>query len=145
MDKLSGKAAELTRAEWRELGFYYVSHDGEQKWELHGSKSGLFNLSELLRNFANDNREYGDHEHLLPHWYFTLTASDAFAIDARGISGTPEQLRNFATYFNGKVLSSANSSTVCVSKEIFNTDYSIEFTVHGDNFDPSSKDPQLQG
>lgn len=143
MDKLSGKAADLTRAEWRELGFYYVSHEGEKNWELHGSKNGLLKLCALIKKFADENRVYGDHEHLLPHWYLTLTAINSFTIDERGIGGTPEQLRNFANFFQSKVFSSKVGSTDSVSKETFSTDYSIEYTVQGDNFDPSSQDPQL--
>jgi len=97
----------------------------------------------LIKKFADENRVYGDHEHLLPHWYLTLTAIDSFTIDERGIGGTPEQLRNFANFFQSKVFSSKVGSTDSVSKETFSTDYSIEYTVQGDNFDPSSQDPQL--
>ena len=143
MNKLSGNAADLTRAEWCELGFYYVSLEGEKKWELHGSKHGLLKLCALVNKFADENREYGDHQHLLPHWYLALTAIDSFTIDERGIGGTPEQLRNFANFFQNKVFSAKVGSTDSVSKETFSTDYSIEYTVQGDNFDPSSQDPQL--
>ena len=143
MNKLSGKAAELTRQEWRDLGFYYISSTEQQKWILHGSKVGLLNLCKLVEEFAAKNHPLGEHDHLLPHWYLTLTSCDTFSINSRGISGTPKQLNEFAKIFTKSVQNSSKGTTSLLSKDVFSSEYAIEYTVHGDNYDPSSKDPQL--
>lgn len=143
MDKLSGKAAELTRQEWRDLGFHYVSNTEKQKWILHGSKSGLLNLCKLIEEFAARILQFGEHEHLMPHWYLTLTSSDSFSINSRGISGTPEQLNQFSKIFSQSVQASDLEITSCLPKEVFDSEYAIEYTVHGESYDPSSQDPQL--
>ncbi|MBT1449790.1 hypothetical protein KJ365_02775 [Glaciecola sp. XM2] len=143
MNKLSDKIADLTREEWKNLGFYYISDQANEKWELHGSRTGLSNLCNLLRKFASENREYGDHEHLMPHWYLTFTSLEDFSINKRDIGGKPEQLMRFANFFEKEVSDCRQGATVTVPKDAFNTDYEITFTVHRDNFDPSSKDPQL--
>ena len=112
MNKLSGKAAELTRQEWRDLGFYYISSTEQQKWILHGSKVGLLNLCKLVEEFAAKNHPLGEHDHLLPHWYLTLTSCDTFSINSRGISGTPKQLNEFAKIFTKSVQNSSKGTDV---------------------------------
>lgn len=143
MDKLSGKVAEQTREEWRELGFYYISSEEQKTWTLHGSRKGLLNLSRLVKEFASLDLPFGTHKHLMPHWYLTLTSDDNFTVNSRGISGTPRQLNEFAEIFSKRVQQSSLGVSEYISAKILSSDYSIEFMVHGDSFDPSSKDPQL--
>ncbi len=143
MNKLSGKAAELTKSEWRDLGFYYISHEDKRTWELHGSQKGLINLCSLLREFADADYKLCHHEHLLPHWYLTITLTDSFAINERGIEGTSRQLNEFADTLEHEFSEAVIHVISTISKCAYETEYKIEYTVHGDDFDPSLKDPQL--
>ena len=91
MERLSGRVAEVTRQEWRDLGFYYLSDDNTCEWHLYGSREGLLRLSEMLERYAADpmHAPSPEHKHLGPHCYFTLTNGPGPRLDGRGIWGQP--------------------------------------------------------
>jgi len=144
MDKLSKKVAELTRAEWRELGFYYITNDSSEKWELYGSKDGFANFVSILRNFSRREQEYGEHEHLLPHWYLTLTFEPSANITKRGISGKKDDFDKLASYLES-LLECSTAGTLIKLHECFEAVcYSMHLHVQAELFDPAILDPQLQ-
>lgn len=89
MEPLSALAAEATRQDWRELGFFYPSDDFGQVWHLHGSREGLGKFADRLESCArsSDVALNRGHEHLGPHCYLALTAWTHADIDRSGIRG----------------------------------------------------------
>lgn len=144
MNKLSGKVADLTRQEWQELGFFYDIDEDDSRWDLHGSKSGLLNLPKEIRAFTNKSEVYGEHEHLLPHWYLTISYDEVADINKRGIQGKKADLLALADYLEKTISSSTEKSTIEAHLCITPTNFKMLLHVHGDSFDPSSLDPQLQ-
>src|SRR4051812_33238841 len=113
MEKLSALATEATRKEWRDLGFYYISDDIAKEGHLHGNASGLLNFVRSLESYAGNPANAGEseHEHLGPHMYLTLTTWPTAKLDARGVSGQPNDLLRLAGYLR-KELEIASSGQV---------------------------------
>ncbi|TKB45295.1 Imm32 family immunity protein [Thalassotalea mangrovi] len=144
MDKLSGKLAELTSNEWRELGFFYTINETQSEWVLTGSKLGLKNFSDLLHQFSLKEESHGDHFHIEPHWYLTLTSSDEPMIDKRGVWGRPSDFSALAKLISDKLeISSPNDSIVIKNEYAPKAEYSLVIHVKKQDFDPATLDPQL--
>ena len=146
MEKLSGRIAEMTRQEWRDLGVYYISNDEERVWHLHGSKSCLLQFAALLERYgANPARAaVSEHEHLGPHWYLTLTNYPEARLDGRGIWGQPADFERLARLLRDAVSRASPGQTCKVREEYVPTaEYDLILHVETDSFDPSTLDPQL--
>lgn len=144
MEKLSGKVAEMTALEWKELGFFYSSDDVKKRWDLYGSLSGLAKLSEELSNFIKRDEKFGEHEHLLPHWYLTIEYDEAPDISKRGIVGRKHDLLKLRDYLNSISNNLSPQSCISIHSCFEKTSYEMYFHIENDDFDPSSMDWQLQ-
>jgi hypothetical protein len=148
MDKLSPKVAEMTRREWRDLGFFYYSDDDAREWQLTGSKEGLLRFAGCLDAYATDPQfaDQSEHDHFGPHMYLkVMTWLDA-GIDGRSIHGTQEDIQRLATLVRRKLSVAHAGETVAVGREyVADAEYKIVFHVKEDGFDPASEDPQLAG
>jgi hypothetical protein len=147
MEKLSGRAAEMTRQEWRELGVYYTSDDNAEEWHLHGSKSGLVRLAKTLVRFAgNPNQALSEHAHLGPHSYLTLTTWTEPRLDDRGIWGQPNDFDRLASILLDLLGSSSPGQTRCIREQFASSaQYTLVLHLESESFDPASLDPQLAG
>jgi hypothetical protein len=147
MEKLSGRVAEITRQEWRELGVHYSSDDNTKEWHLHGSKSGLIRFAKKLEWFArNQNRALSEHVHLGPHSYLTLTTWPEPRLDDRGIWGQPDDFDRLADIFVGVLDSSSPRQTHCIREQFASSaQYILVLHIEAESFDPASLDPQLAG
>ena len=67
-----------------------------------------------------------------------------FDINGREISGKHEQRDEFSNKLRKCAHNPAHNVNNGFTKEVFNSEYEMEFTVHGDSYDPSSNKPQLQ-
>jgi len=144
MDKLTGKVAEMTRKEWRDLGFFYVSSESNKAWSLHGSQNGLLNLAGEIRTFCGKNEIFGEHEHLLPHWYLTLTFDEHLDINGRGIQGRKSDFLALASNIEKVLFDCKIGDTIDVSEFIDNSSYKMVLSICEAKFDPSTLDPQLE-
>jgi hypothetical protein len=70
----SDSVNEMTRSEWRELGFFYERDDEARAWRLVGSGGGLGGFCSLLEQYASDPRmaRTSEHEHYGPYAYLKL-------------------------------------------------------------------------
>lgn len=144
MKKLSGKVAEMTREEWRGLGFFYSSDDNEKRWDLYGSQSGIARLTEEISTFISRDEIFGKHEHLLPHWYLTIEYDEVPDINKRGIVGRKVDLLKVREYLNSLQNNALTQSCVAIHSCFDQTTYKMYFHIEQDDFDPSSMDWQLQ-
>ncbi|MBH0014336.1 hypothetical protein I6F66_19895 [Pseudoalteromonas sp. NZS100_1] len=143
MNKLSPKLAEMTREEWRELGFYYIIDDDSKAWNLYGSVDGLSNfITEILKFTARDEVK-GEHEHLLPHWYLTLQYDDGFDICERGILASKIELLIFIDILKQLLLKAKVGEIIGLHNHVKSASYRMYLHVKGADFDPSKLDPQL--
>lgn len=134
---------EHTREDWRDLGFYYDFDKVERRWRLIGTRSGLSNLAELIRTFANKcrARSVGEHEHLGPYSYFTLVLADAPAITDYGVFGRSDDLLQLATVLDDRVFANGPGQTIVIDAEYSNENEAVlELVIKEDGFDPSSAD-----
>ncbi|WP_423201100.1 Imm32 family immunity protein [Corticibacter populi] len=148
MEKLSEPLAERTRQEWRDFGFYYISDAEALEWHLHGSKSGLLGLAEALDSYAGNssNAVPSEHEHLGPHWYFTLTTWPESRLDGRGIWGQPRDFERLASLLR-EILDVATTGHTYIIRDQYvpSAEYALVLHIQQDSFDPASMDPQLAG
>ena len=146
MKTLSTLAAQATRHEWRELGFYYRSNEQEQAWHLHGSRVGLLKFADRLEDYARSSAHIrpSEHEHLGPHRYLTLITWPEPRIDNRGVWGSSADFQRLATMIREACRSAASGQT-CRIRERYAEDaaYALLLHFHSDEFDPASLDPQL--
>src|SRR5690606_3316522 len=146
MERLSGPAAEMTRQEWREFGFYYISNDEKREWHLYGSISGLRGLVDALSRYAANprNADQAEHEHLGPHFYLTLTTWPEPRLDGRGIWGQPRDFERLAHLLR-ETLDVATAGQTSVIREHYtpSAEYALTLHIQPTSFDPSSLDPQL--
>lgn len=148
MDKLSPKVAEMTRREWRDLGFFYSSDDEAREWRLTGSKEGLLRFADSLDAYATDPRfaDQSEHNHFGPHMYLKVMTWPDAGIDGRSIHGTQEDLRRLAVLVRQKLSAAHAGEAVSVGSDYAaNAEYKIVFRVKEQDFDPASEDPQLAG
>ena len=148
MEKLSDRAADMTRQEWRDFGLYYISDKNSKEWHLHGSKSGLLGFTKILDSYAANatNVVQSEHEHLGPHMYLTLTTWPSARLDDRGVWGPPQDIHRLASQLND-ALASARPGQMLQVKEQYTpaAEYALCLHVEQDSFDPASLDPQLGG
>lgn len=148
MAELSPKVAEMTRREWRDLGFFYFSDDDAREWQLTGSRHGLLRFADRLDAYAADPRffDQSEHDHFGPHMYLKIMTWPEAGIDGRSIHGTQEDIRRLAALVREKLSSARAGEVVSVCREyVADAEYRIVFRVREDSFDPAGEDPQLAG
>lgn len=146
MEPLSALAAESTRRDWRELGFFYLSDYFGQVWHLHGSLEGLGKFADRLESYAHssDAALNRGHDHLGPHCYLALTAWTHADIDKSGIRGQACDFERMAGLVRDACASVEPGQTLRVREQFgTQTAYALILHVHADEFDPASLDPLL--
>ena len=136
---------QITKEEWRELGFYYDFDEriSVNQWRLYGSKAGLGRLVELLHTYISSprNAEVSAHEHYGPYWYFEITTWHEPMISAHCIAGTLKDLKFFAELISAKLDAALPGQTFEISNEYGKSNTTtLRLFVMADDFDPISLD-----
>lgn len=140
------RTKEQTRAEWRELGFFYDRDDDEKEWLLVGSRTGLLRLSELLRAYvANPRNEMkSEHEHYGPYMYLEVMTWPEPGMDGHAIHGPLDALGRLAILVEQKVAGLKPGERVKIRDEFArHADYRLVLQLQSDGFDPASMDAGL--
>jgi len=139
---------EMTRSEWRELGFFYDRDDEVKEWRLVGSRAGLFRFRDLLLAYTEDprNEMKSEHEHYGPYMYLEVMTWPEPGMDDNAIHGSLDDLRRLAAIVEEKLQNVKPGGTIRIQDEFAeDCEYSLTFLVREDEFDPASADPALQG
>lgn len=101
---MSGKIKELTKQEWRELGFYYERDDDEKLWKFVASKNEISLFVSLLNAFSNEFKELTEfeHEHYGPYFYLKIMLLDCPGINKNCIYGSYSDMIKLANLIEEK-------------------------------------------
>jgi hypothetical protein len=138
---------QVTREEWRELGFFYDFDKENSRWRLIGSRGGLLKFRDILNAYADDsrNQQISEHEHYGPYFYLKLMTWEGAEITENAICGTPSDFRRLAKIVENKLNACSAGSTFTIGDEYAEGNLAmIEFEVCEEGFDPASADTLLQ-
>jgi hypothetical protein len=138
---------ELTRRQWRDLGFYYA-HDAAPRpaWRIVGPLAGLaaFHAALLAYVAGPSHAAIGEHDHFGPYWYLKVMTSRAPGIDAHSIQGTLDDLRRLTGLVANAVEGAKPGDEIAIGHEyVEKRIYELVLDVREDGFDPASADPEL--
>jgi hypothetical protein len=142
----SDAANEMTRKEWRELGFFYDRNDQQKEWRLIGSRSGLLRFRDALLEYAEDssNDYQSEHEHYGPYWYLEIMTWPEPGFDDHAIHGSLADLKRLAVIIENRLATARVGDSVCIRDEFAaNTPYALILELREDGFDPAQADPML--
>jgi hypothetical protein len=146
--KMDSRAKEHTRAEWRELGFFYDRNDAAKEWVLVGSRSGLLRFAQLLHRYVADPRNAlkSEHEHYGPYMYLEVMTWPEAGMDDHSIHGSTADLKRLALLVEGRVATMGPTTVARIRDEYTaGSNYSLVLHLRPDDFDPSSQDANLTG
>src|SRR5262245_24216448 len=135
-----------TRAEWRELGFYYERDDASRVWLLIGSRAGLLRFKDALSRYAADPRNAGisEHGHFGPYMYLKVMTWPEPGFDGDAIRGPMPELARLANLIEVRLVAAAPGSVTQIRDEFaLNSPYSLVLDLREDGFDPATADPAL--
>ena len=133
-----------TRAEWRELGFFYVLDHSRGRWILRGSARGIEKFASMLRAYAANprNEMISEHDHLGPYMYLEVITALEPDISPHGISGSLADLGRFAEIIEQGVASTKMGESFAVQHDYApKAECSLEVAVEAEDFDPPTADP----
>lgn len=134
---------EVTRREWRELGFYYERDDEAKEWLIVGTKQGLARFASQLRRFASDpkNDSPSEHEHFGPYMYLEVGTWHQAEITDHWIAGPVKDLLRLAALIDKRVQESMVGQRIALRSEFSPTSpYEIALEIRDDGFDPALAD-----
>ena len=135
---------QLTREEWRDLGFYYEHREG--RWVFVGAPSGPQGFPRLLRAYAEDPRKVvpSEHEHYGPYMYLKVVTSDAPRIGEDAIRGSLPDLTRLADLFEQRLRIHGPGSSFEIDHDYGPRNTStVRVEVRPEGFDPAAADPLL--
>ena len=90
---------EMTRQEWRKLGFFYDFDDTPGEWRLRGSRAGLANFVRIVRYYAacSLSGQVSEHIHLGPYSYLKIGTAERAEITSKWIAGPLGSLSELAS------------------------------------------------
>lgn len=137
---------ESTRAEWRDLGFFYDRDDQSREWLIVGSRAGLRRFAAILRAYAADptNAMTSEHEHYAPYMHLELMTWTEPGIDGHAIFGSLNELKRLASLVEARAARLRPGMSVRIREEYAQTSpYALVLQMREDSFDPASADPCL--
>jgi len=144
--EMSRKLRDITKEDWRILGFHYVRDDTAKKWVFTASRRGLEQLCFVLMDFARDpdNSRVGAHVHIGPYEYLTVMTTDSFRIERNRICGTRAELAALSDKIASDLNDGEESTVIRLSDAMLDaSEYSIELRIMEYGYDPARADPQL--
>ena len=137
---------QVTRDEWRQLGFFYDYDEHTMSWRFIGSRDGLLRFVGILESYASNprNDELSEHEHYGPYLYLTLITSQEPEITDSAICGTLTDFQRLAELIRRKLDSSVAGTTFAIGDEYrAGSTERLHFEVREEGFDPASADRLL--
>jgi hypothetical protein len=137
---------QMTRREWRELGFFYDRDDEAKVWKLIGSRSGLLQFRDALLEYAaNSSNDYeSEHEHLGPYSYLEIMTWPEAGFDEHAIRGSLPDLERLATFIEARLAEAQPGQIIRIQSEFAaNSPYALIMEVREDGFDPAEADHLL--
>ena len=146
--KLSPSEAtnQATRAEWRELGFFYELKSSPACWRIVGSIEGLSNFPLILHLYTQDSRNQtlSEHAHYGPYMYLKVETAESPEIDNRSIRGSLSDLLRLRNLVAEHLQQAQRGGSFVVGHEYSElVTHPLHFEVREDDFDPASADSQL--
>lgn len=134
---------EVTRREWRELGFYYERDDVAKEWRLLGSTGGLRRFAKALQDYAADprNEALSEHEHFGPYQYLEVGTWTSPEITQHWIAGPLSAIRHLGLTLQAQLNVVSFGGSICL-RTIFapHSPYEFVLQVQADSFDPAEAD-----
>ena len=138
---------EVTREEWRKLGFYYTQDDPPREaWRIVGSLLGLAVFHMLLVRYVEDprNAKLSEHEHYGPYSYLKIMTSVHAGLDRLSIHGTVADLARLAGLVQAALDRAEPGEVIALGNDyVEGTPYELLLDVRSADFDPASEDPEL--
>src|SRR5438876_675626 len=137
----SKETNEHTKLEWNKLGFCYDRDDKKLSWQIIGSKNGILKFCKLLEDYSNDksNQNVSEDEHFGPYSYLKFMTWDKPKIFKKEICGRLNDFKVLSEIIKKKLEDSKDNFEV--DEEYSNdNDYSINFVIKDENFEPASED-----
>jgi hypothetical protein len=137
---------EMTRREWRELGFFYDLDKHRKEWQLVGSRSGLFRFPDFLLEYVAKPRHetLSEHDHYGPYSYLKVLTWSEPGIDGNAIYGTLADLRRLASIIQAKLQDAQPGSVLRIQNEFADgCEYCLVLDCRDEGFDPASADAEL--
>jgi len=145
---MSSTMTELTRSEWRDLGFFYESDEAAKEWVLTGSRAGLLRFAQLLHRYVADPRNAmkSEHEHYGPYSYLEVMTWPEAGMDHHSIHGPLADLKRLALLVEARVSTMVAGAVTRIREEFApDSPYALVLKLRPDGFDPSSEDASLTG
>jgi hypothetical protein len=135
---------ELTKEEWRELGFFYDQDHAARCWRLVGSRSGLLNFATLLDDYVADERNetLSEHDHFGPYWYLKIVTWSEPLITEDDVRGTLVDLKGLSALTKKRLENVSPGDVFEIDKEYSEkNEFKLRFEVRDEVFDPADEDP----
>jgi hypothetical protein len=148
---MTEKLINITKEDWRKLGFYYERDDVNKKWILIGSKNGLENFCIILDRYVENRRNMriGEHEHIGPYSYLIIMTSKVFNVTSDHICGSLEDLKKLNIILKTEIrniLDQELPTNKLIEDNFVNgNNYMIELRLMEYGYDPATADTQLWG
>jgi hypothetical protein len=140
----SAEINEVTRREWRELGFFYDCIDSAKEWRIVGSKEQLRRFGKILRDYVADSRNQviSEHEHYGPYMYLEVGTWTSAEITDHWIAGPLDKLLELAEAIESRI-EKANVGDEIKLRDTFSpsSPYELVLEVKAESFDPALADP----
>jgi len=143
---MTSKVKDITKEEWRQLGFYYDRDDTEKYWTLSGSPTGLKNFTAALRAYTNKPAvaNISEHEHFGPYMYLKVMTWHEPGISRDSIHGASDDLRSLAHLVELASTESNIGQTISIGKNFHeNCEYDLRIQVVEYGADVAAMDRQL--
>ncbi len=133
----------LTRAEWRELGFFYDLDSAAKVWWIVGTRTGLLRFVHLLREYvANPARHaLSEHDHYGPYMYLEIGTWTRPEINDHWIAGTVTDLARLADLAEQAVSGLSPGGTAEIGNSFApDSGWRLELICRDEGFDPAAAD-----
>lgn len=136
----------ITKEDWRSLGYYFECDDINKKWIFVGSKNGLGYFNLYLEQYIHNpkNKAYSEHDHLGPYQNLRILTNAEAKITDSCISGTLDDFDRLKNLIKAKLVEAEINSKFIIDEEFSSyNDYILEFKIMDYGFDPATADKQL--
>lgn len=143
---MSEKLKNITKEDWRKLGFYYERDDEKNKWVFIGSKYGLEDFCIILDNYSTNtkNTQVGEHAHFGPYEYLKIMTSTSFKVTADSICGHLNDLKRLSVRLKKEIEDSEIGAIKLLESDFFQvSEYRLELRIMEYGYDPAKADSQL--
>jgi hypothetical protein len=137
---------DVTRREWRNLGFFYDRDDQAKTWKLVGSRSGSLKFGDALLAYATNegNAKESEHEHYGPYGYLEIMTWREAGFDDQAIRGSLPELERLGKMVGDKLAAAQPGDAILIQSEYSpNSPYALILEVREDGFDPADADSAL--